>query len=208
MSPPAITSNDIPVRLPVAIRPHLGEGTDSYVRRLAHANHLRPSALHGYLCGPPFWFGKPRLERLAAVSGRTPAILARTLTDTLVPRRRGNLRLSSVPMAPHIIRLYQQIREDAEGHGRSLRALCARHHTDHHTVRTALTAALPPARERPQNIAALPVLAPLAVLIHQRIDQGDSAREIWLFLMDETSVSVSYSTLRVFLHQHRSAHTG
>ncbi|WP_327350093.1 hypothetical protein OG772_36015 [Streptomyces sp. NBC_01321] len=41
----------------------MGESTDSYVRRLARANHLRPSALHGYLCGPPFWFGKPQIER-------------------------------------------------------------------------------------------------------------------------------------------------
>ncbi len=39
------------VRLPMRVRPNLGESTDSYIRRLARANHLRPSYLHGFLCG-------------------------------------------------------------------------------------------------------------------------------------------------------------
>ncbi|MFE7838648.1 hypothetical protein ACFU53_22120 [Streptomyces sp. NPDC057474] len=39
--------------LPVRPRPRTGEGTDSYVRRLARANHLRPSYLRRYLVGFP-----------------------------------------------------------------------------------------------------------------------------------------------------------
>jgi hypothetical protein len=39
--------------LPVRPRPATGEPVSSYVRRLAAANHLRPSYLRGYLAGPP-----------------------------------------------------------------------------------------------------------------------------------------------------------
>jgi len=204
MTSPAAPASDIPARLPITVRPHLGESTDSYVRRLARANHLRPSALHGYLCGPPFWVGKPRIERLAAVCGRPRSVLAQALTDCRVPRRRDNLRFSPAPMPSDTVRLYQRIRADAESHGRSLAALAIRHCVDRSTVRTALTAALPPPRERPRIIPALPVLpTPLMALIDQRIELGESAREIWIYLMDEASVSVSYSTVRLRLQQHR-----
>lgn len=196
-------TGDVPARLPIAVRPHLGESTDSYVRRLARANHLRPSALHGYLCGPPFWFGKPRIELLAAVSGRPWTVLVRALTDCRVPRRRDNLRLSPTPMPPHTVQLYQRIRQDGEGHGRSLAALATRHGVDRRTVRTALTAALPPSREGPRSVRAATVSAPLMALIDQRIERGESAREIWTYLMDEATVSVSYSTVRLRLQQHR-----
>jgi hypothetical protein len=61
--------NNVPderlVPLPILVRPRSGETTGSYIRRLARANHLRPSYLHGFLAGPPTWFGRPRLERLA-----------------------------------------------------------------------------------------------------------------------------------------------
>jgi hypothetical protein len=68
-----------PSRLPLTPRPRLGESTNSYIRRLARANHLVPSYLQGFLCGPPTWFGKPRLTRLAAVTGRPAAALQHAL---------------------------------------------------------------------------------------------------------------------------------
>ncbi|WP_328768060.1 hypothetical protein [Streptomyces sp. NBC_00286] len=205
MTSPSAPASDVPARLPIAVRPHLGESTDSYVRRLARANHLRPSALHGYLCGPPFWFGKPRIERLAAVSGRPRAVLVRALTDCRVPRRRDNLRLCPAPMQPDRFQLYRRIRADAEDHGRSLAALAIRHGVSRCAVRTALTTPLPPPRERPHTIEASTVSDPLMAVIDQRIELGESAREIWIHLMDEASVSVSYSTVRLRLRQHRMA---
>ncbi|WP_331755934.1 hypothetical protein [Streptomyces sp. NBC_01643] len=205
MTPAADAAGDVPARLPVTVRPRPGEGTDSYVRRLARANHLRPSALHGYLCGPPFWFGKPRIERLAAVSGRPRTVLARALTDCRVPRRRDNLRLSPAPMQPDTFRLYQRIRADAEDHGRSLAALAIRHGVGRCAVRTALTTPLPPPRERPRTIPVATIPGPLMALIDQRIKLGESAREIWIHLMDEAAISVSYSTVRLRLRQHQIA---
>ncbi|MEU9997759.1 TniQ family protein [Streptomyces sp. NPDC050848] len=75
-------------RLPMRVRPYLGESTDSYIRRLARANHLRPSYLHGFLCGPPNWFGKPHLARLAALTGHSSEALQHALADASSPRRR------------------------------------------------------------------------------------------------------------------------
>jgi hypothetical protein len=61
--------------LPVRPRPAAGEPVSSYVRRLARANHLRPSYLHGYLAGPPDYLRAISPERLAVLSGRPgPAV--------------------------------------------------------------------------------------------------------------------------------------
>ncbi|MFF2852114.1 TnsA-like heteromeric transposase endonuclease subunit [Streptomyces sp. NPDC058001] len=77
-------NSELPPRfapLPVRLRPCLGESANSYIRRLARANHLKPSFLHCYLCGPPQWFGKPLLEHLATAAGRSPEVLERALAD-------------------------------------------------------------------------------------------------------------------------------
>jgi hypothetical protein len=74
---------DRPRPLPARPRPRTGETTDSYVRRLARANHLKPSYLRGFLAGPPdYGYGKrPRADRLAAVTGRQQDALERALVD-------------------------------------------------------------------------------------------------------------------------------
>ncbi len=77
MSPRAIPQALRP--LPIRVRPRPAETVASYVVRLAHANHLPPSYLHAYLCGPPDWHGAPDLERLAVLCGRPLAVLQRAL---------------------------------------------------------------------------------------------------------------------------------
>jgi hypothetical protein len=75
---------------------------DSYVRRLAHANHLRPSYLHAYLCGPPAWLGAVDLERLAILCGRPAAVLRRTLTEPAPdPTPAPKPRPAKAPSARH-----------------------------------------------------------------------------------------------------------
>ena len=54
--------------LPIRVRPRPAETVASYVVRLARANHLQPSHLHAYLCGPPDWRGAADLGRLAILS--------------------------------------------------------------------------------------------------------------------------------------------
>lgn len=70
----------LPPPLPVRVRPASGETTESYIRRLAHANHLRPSLLQVYVRNPDIPTGAIRLRRLAAVSGSTRTALAFSLT--------------------------------------------------------------------------------------------------------------------------------
>jgi hypothetical protein len=79
--------------LPIRPRPAAGEPVSSYVRRLARANHLRPSYLHGCLTGPPDYLRAISPERLAIMSGRTAAVLERTLAGLA---RLGRLRHRAV----------------------------------------------------------------------------------------------------------------
>ena len=55
-----------PPPLPVGPRPRRGETADSYVRRLAAANHLRFTYLRRYLATPRGSYGPVDPGRLAA----------------------------------------------------------------------------------------------------------------------------------------------
>jgi len=63
--------------LPVRVRPRNGEMLSSYVRRLARANHLKPSYLHLLLRPTPV--NCIQASRLAALSGRPAWTLAQAL---------------------------------------------------------------------------------------------------------------------------------
>ena len=67
--------------LPIRVRPQRAETTESYARRLARANHLRPSYLRAFLCDPPRRTGAIRPWRLAAFSGRSVRALEHALAD-------------------------------------------------------------------------------------------------------------------------------
>jgi hypothetical protein len=70
-----------PRPLPVRPRPRPGETTATYIQQLALANHLPERYLRSYLSATAATGGHPDLNRLAAVSGRAPAVLQRALTD-------------------------------------------------------------------------------------------------------------------------------
>jgi len=67
--------------LPIRLRPQRAETTESYARRLARANHLRPSYLRAFLCDPPRHTGAIRPWRPAAISGRSVRALEHALAD-------------------------------------------------------------------------------------------------------------------------------
>lgn len=194
-------------RLPIQVRPRPGEPTDSYIRRLAHANHLKPSYLHGFLTGSPNWFGKPRLERLAALAGRPPELLEQVLADTSSPRRRRKPGPSPTP-AKRISKgeLYKRIRQDAEMEGLSARALERRHNVTWRTVRAALDGLEHRPRKRPPRRPT--AIDPVQHLIDSMIESGHGRpRDIWVKLMDEHETSISYGTIRRYVQDrppHRS----
>jgi hypothetical protein len=197
--------------LPIRPRPHADESVASYIRRLARANHLRPSYLHGYLSAPPHYTGgRPQPPRLAAVSGRQMSTLERALSDLAAkpppdpdtqPRRPvPKTRTDTKPD------LFAAIRHDANEEDLSVRALAERYQVHRRTVRQALTDPTPPPRK--------PVVRPATVLDRVRhhidamlaSDHNLKARQIWERLVDDHDADASYTTVAAYISRQRPPH--
>jgi hypothetical protein len=184
-------------RLPIQARPRPGEPTDTYIRRLARANHLKPSYLYGFLTGSPNWFGKPQIERLACVTGRPPEVLQRVLADAGPPPQRRKPGPNPTPKRINKSELYQRIRHDAETEGLSIRALGKRHQVGWRTIRAALENPEPrPRKPLPRRPTAID---PIQHLIDPMIEQGHSPKEIWVNLMDTHEISIPYGIIRQYV---------
>lgn len=195
--------------LPVRPRPLAGEPAGTYIRRLARANHLRPSYLHGYLAGPPTYLGPIQPERLAALSGRTLTVLERTLTGLTwqtadTPRQ---------PLQPsrHRIRaagiagLIAAIRRDAQT-GSSIQTLATRHRVHPRIIRQALADPSPPSPGHPPHrITALdPIHDPITVLLAS--DPLLTARQIWERLVDDHGADITFACVSYHVINHHRPH--
>jgi hypothetical protein len=200
--------------LPFRPRPQTGESTDTYIRRLAQANHLKPSYLRGYLAGPPEYSqGRPRADRLAALTGRDQDALERALTD-LAPRRPAE---SAQPDKPkrHVTlsadkpALFAAIRQDAREKHLSVGALSRRHHVHTRTVLQALASPTPPPR-KPRTVHENPVLDRVRPALDTILDeyaalhggQLPTTRLVWERLLDEHDANVSYGTIHRYMSNH------
>ncbi|MFI6063274.1 TniQ family protein [Streptomyces sp. NPDC051286] len=186
-------------QLPIQVRPRRGEPIGSYIRRLARANHLKPSYLHGFLTGSTNWFGNPQLERLAALTGRSPDLLQRVLAGAEAPRRRrkpGPPSTSTKKVDKK--ELYQRIRHDAETEALSARALERRHGVTWRTVRAALDGHDPRPRKPPPRRST--AIDPVQPLINAMIEAGHGPTQIWVQLMDKHDTSISYGIIRRYVH--------
>jgi hypothetical protein len=194
--------------LPVPPPSRRGETADSYLRRLAAANHLRFSHLRRYLSTPEGSYGPIHPGKLAALTGRElPAILhalpelapaaprppARRYSEEDIQRNHATKRAK-----------YAAIRQDASN-GMSGRAIERVHHAGHRTIRKALASATPPARKKiNREPAALNGL-------HRHIDTMIAAdpqitiAAIWERLADEHGTTVAYATLRAYVSDSRPA---
>jgi hypothetical protein len=198
------TTHGLPDPLPVRVRPTPGEAADSYIRRLAHANHLRPSLLHAYVRDPASPGGGIRTERLAAVSGRTPAAITHALTGLPTPRGGSRPRPPST-QAARKARLFPAIRADA-ARGLSIHAIATRHHTHRRTVHQALASPTPPPR-KPRAHRPAPVLDPIRSTLDTLCDQPNlTTWQIWARLVDEHHSDVSYGTVRPYVRNRRTTH--
>jgi hypothetical protein len=193
--------------LPVQPRPKAGETVDSYIRRLAQANHLKPSYLRGYLTGPPDYLGRPRPARLAVLTGRSQALLERTLADLASP---GRTQRAERPAPTRIVTrsadkpaLFAAIRRDALEENLSIRKLAGRHHVHRRTVVQALASPTPPPR-KPRAACGCPALDPVRSAIDaMQAGQPPTARLIWERLLDEHGATVSYATVQGYLARRR-----
>jgi hypothetical protein len=197
--------------LPIRIRPTSGESAEAYLRRLARANHLRPSYLRRYLNGSKNnHYGPIQPEQLAAVAGRSVSALQHALAG-LTPRPK---RPRSEPTATQQTdrraekaELFGAIRYAARTDELSIRALAERFGVHRRTVRQALAAPTPPARKkivRPSyalhgmhgHIDAMLQTAPTIPIGH-----------IWERLIDDHDATVSYATVRDYVTRQRGTHS-
>ena len=201
-----------PVPLPVRVRPRPGESVDSYVRRLALANHLKPSYLRSYLAGPPdYGPGKrPRPDRLAALTGRQQDILERALSD-LVRKKpaKPTKPKRSFTKAADKPALFAAIRRDAQAEQLAVSHLARRHHVSHATVRQALNSPTPPPRKKRPPIVG-PAKGRIGPTIDAILDEYAAAhagslptmRVIWEKLLDEHHITAAYATVHRYLASH------
>jgi hypothetical protein len=71
-----------------------GEDAHAYLRRLARANHLRPSYLRRYLQDPDGG-DEPRLDWLAILADRSPQSLDRAFTAPATHHSRRHQQITS-----------------------------------------------------------------------------------------------------------------
>jgi hypothetical protein len=199
----------LPPPLPVRVRPAAGETTESYVRRLAHANHLRPSLLHVYVRNPGLPTGAIPIRRLAAVSGSTVTTIARALTglpssrELQRPPSTGESRSTWESQAARKARLFPIIRAEAE-QGIPTDQIAYRHQVHRRMVRQALaTDGPPPPRKRRTQPA--PLIDPIRGILDKLADESRTIWEIWTIVTDEHGSNASYATIRGYVHTRRLA---
>jgi lambda repressor-like predicted transcriptional regulator len=196
--------------LPIRLRPLPAETAASYMRRLARANHLRPSYLRTLLSDPPQYTGAIRAERLAALSGRTIQALQHALPDLAPwPRPWPRQPARRHRLAAGKAELFTAIRHDHKVHGLSIRALAGRYQTHRRTVRQAITTGTPPPRREPPPRYA-PALGPLRAIIDTMItaEPALTPRQTWERLLDEHDTEISYTTVRKYITRHHGPRSG
>lgn len=202
-----VTPDDglLPPPLPVRVRPAAGETAESYIRRLAQANRLRPSLLQVYVRNPDVPTGAIRLRRLAAVSGSTRTALAFALTG-LTPASRHQLPPPPSPaesQADRKARLFSFIRDDA-ARGMSIRQIAARHRVHRRMVRQALAdPAGPPPRKRGTRPA--PAISPVQDVLDKLAGEPLTVWEIWTAVTDQHDSDASYAAIRDYIRRRRRA---
>lgn len=194
--------------LPRPVRPQHGETAESFIHRLAHANHLRPTYLRSCLTqsGGP---GPIQLDELAALTGRAPAALTRLFPE-LAPRQRtpGRTRDTAAKKAANDHRkrqLFATITADVEA-GMSHRAIATKHHVSRQTIRKALHHQVPPPRKKIHRRPA--ALHDLAGHIDAMLETEPTTKtiEIWRRLHDEHDATPSYGAVRVYVSTYRLLH--
>ena len=195
----------LPPPLPIRVRPAAGETTESYIRRLARANHLRPSLLQVYVRNPDVPTGAIRLRRLAAVSGSTRTALAFALTG-LTPATKPHRLPPPSPaesQPTRKARLFGIIRDDA-ARGMSIRQIAGRRHVHRRMVRQALAEpAGPPPRKRGTRPA--PAIGPIQDVLDKLANEPLTVWEIWTTVTDQHDSDASYAAIRDYIRSRRLA---
>lgn len=210
--------------LPIRTKPRGGEHVDSYIRRLAGANHIPPSVLIEILSGRIGYSAAVlRLDLLAILSGRSELVLRHALHG--LPKTRGQQLPPSSPSRPSPQRR-RRTRADlratfvaichdaAHEDGVTVAELARRHHVQPKTVERVLND--PDAQPRPDSPHAAAqrrisrshseLLERLAPIIDEILRQEPHApaRRIWEVLVDDHQADLPYRVVREFVSTRRS----
>jgi TniQ len=192
-------------RLPIDVRPAAGEHAEIYIRRLARANHLRPSYLRSYLAGPAHRDRRIDPQRLAAITGRPAATLQKTLTARGWPRPprppsgRQRRRHADKPA------LYAQIRAAAQTGTMTKEQMVTHFRVGRQTISKALADPQPPPWKQPFKKQPPPYAAHLDALLAATPDL--TAIQLWQQATDHTDIKISYGTVRLYHQQRRQQPT-
>ncbi|WP_327120711.1 hypothetical protein OHB12_17125 [Nocardia sp. NBC_01730] len=201
-----MTIDNHPAALPVRLRPQPGETAESFVLRLAVANHLRPSYLRRHLTPGRRGMGSIDPGKLATASGRTTPVVLRMFPELAArrqpPRQPGlaaEQRKRKQRNDDTKRQLYATIRRDALA-GLSGREIERKHHVGWRTVQAALGSPTPPvrkkypARQRPRLMGLEPHIDALLATT-----PSAPVREIWERLLDEHHAAVTYESVRGYV---------
>lgn len=189
--------------LPVRVRPQLGEGTDSYLRRLARANHLKPSYLNSLVC-PKSRHGRPDIALLGQLAGRSAADLRRALADA---PGKGRPDRQAKPQPPSrkpgldnvdLLLLTPALQDE----GVLLRLAAQRRDLDPKVVRKALQ------QQEPRRLSRkVPGWEVRRNPIDAMAADGLPTPEIWARMMDDHDTPLTYNGINTYLGRTRSALT-
>jgi hypothetical protein len=203
------TSNHL-APLPIQLRPHSGETAESFVVRLALANHLKPSYLRRYITPGRQGMGAIDTDKLAIVIARTPPVVRHLFPELAArekPPRRPGVTAERRKRKQHNDNtkrlVYAAIRRDAAA-GKSARAIERKHGVGWRTVHSALESPNPPARKK-YPARERPTLDGLIAHIDALLaaTPAISAREVWESLLDEHHVAVTYQSVSSYLRTRR-----
>jgi hypothetical protein len=199
----------LPRVLPIRVRLQPGETAESFIHRLARANHLLPSLLRRYLATPTGSYGPIHRERLATLSGRTIPALLHVLPDLNPrpqPRRHGVVAASEAAKTLNHERkrqIFVAIRQDADA-GMSDRAILRKHKVGLRTVQKALASPIPPPRKGINRPTV--ALRGLQDRIDTMLDTNPAIQtaDVWQQLVDNHGSTASYATVRDYIAAKRS----
>jgi len=196
-------------RLPITVKLRPGEHPEAFIRRLATANHLRPSYLRFYLTDPPRQLGSVDPGRLARLTGRRVEDL-RHVMPTLHPARTRAARQVRPRRTHHdpaadnadlTTRLHQ-----AAGIDETVLRLFRQFAIPRRTVIKALADQAPPAWHGDRAGRHSPKLHPFASRLGELIaaDPDASATAICRTIRQEARVTVCDAVIRDYINQARA----
>ena len=201
--------NSSPVAsLPVRPRQRRGETADSYLRRLAAANHLRFSYLRRYLAIPRGSYGPIDPGQMAALAGREPRVILRAFPELAPSARRPGTRRYTRENAE---RNHAAKRENTRPSAATTPTACPSGQSSASTASAAALSSRPSPRQNRQSARRSTASRAALKGLHGHIDEmieADPAigtAAIWQYLADDHGVIVAYPTLRTYVTSRRAA---